>query len=324
MPRLSVVTACFNGAAFLERTVRSVQNQSFTDWELIIVDDGSSDESYSVADVCAKRDSRVRVIQQSNQFLSRARNNGFAHSAPDSEYLLFLDADDLLEPHTFATMVAYLEKHERVGAAYHLFRTIDAADVPLTLPTDVPPGMLRFEPRFFGFLGRRSILPSRAETPFCALASYHQAIPSCTFFRRAVFERAGLWDTAFSDARVAYEDKDLILRIALLSQVHLVNEVLTLYRRHTSNVSSEAACVAGHRFLRRHWQSKQLPLLAQKRIVRNAFIFDSYLAAVFTLEHAGRLLLAGRVFLAMREFAHGMKKFMRVFTFMAVRLMRSA
>ena len=105
---------------------------------------------------------------------------------------LFLDADDVLLPHAFETMSTHLDAHPEAGAAYNLHRLIDDNDLPLTSDDEPPSGTMRFEPILFGCLGARPIPLEQPETPLTALASYHQAYPSCTYFRREAFERAGL------------------------------------------------------------------------------------------------------------------------------------
>jgi glycosyltransferase involved in cell wall biosynthesis len=278
------------------------------DWEMIVVDDGSSDRSAEVAESYARHDPRVRSVRQSNQYLSRARNNGVAQASPESRYLLFLDADDVLLPQAFETMSAHLDDYPEAGAAYNLHRLIDDHDLPLTSDDDPPSGTMRFEPILFGCLGARPIPIDQADTPLTALASYHQAYPSCTYFRREAFERAGGWDQGFADERVACEDKDLVLRVALLAQVHLVGEVLTLYRRHANNISS-SSIPAGRKYFASVWRDKTFDDEAQEGAVRRALVFDSYLSAQFTLSHSAQLLKHRDLRHGLLQLSHGLLKY---------------
>ncbi len=93
-PFFTVVIPCYNYAHVLERAVTSVQRQDFDAWEIIIIDDGSSDNSAAVAAKCAATDHRISTITQQNSGPARARNHGveLAHG----EYVIFLDADDEL------------------------------------------------------------------------------------------------------------------------------------------------------------------------------------------------------------------------------------
>ena len=93
-PAVSVIIPCYNHAHYLCRAVQSVLAQTYADWEAIIVDDGSTDNTREVATRFS--DPRVRYIYQENRGLSAARNTGI--SAAQGSYLAFLDADDELEP----------------------------------------------------------------------------------------------------------------------------------------------------------------------------------------------------------------------------------
>ena len=95
--KFSVVIPAYNVEAYLDECLGSVVAQSFGDWEAIVVDDGSTDGSAALAETWARKDNRFRILKQTNQGLSSARNAGM-HLA-QGEYLLFLDGDDWLEPH---------------------------------------------------------------------------------------------------------------------------------------------------------------------------------------------------------------------------------
>ena len=123
MPSVSIITPCFNAAPFIAGTVHSVLRQDFTDWEHILVDDGSTDDSLAIARSAAERDPRFRVFSQPNGGMAFSRNVGFSRAADESRYLLFLDADDILEPHALSTLLRYLEQHPQVGLVYGTFST---------------------------------------------------------------------------------------------------------------------------------------------------------------------------------------------------------
>lgn len=90
--RVSVIIPIYNVKSYLERCIKSVQNQSFKDLEMILIDDGSTDGSEELADQLAAFDSRIHVIHQKNQGISGARNTGLR--AAKGEYVVFLDSDD--------------------------------------------------------------------------------------------------------------------------------------------------------------------------------------------------------------------------------------
>jgi teichuronic acid biosynthesis glycosyltransferase TuaG len=90
---VSIITPVYNCVAYLSETVKSVQEQSHSNWELLLVDDGSKDGSAELVDQLAREDSRIKAFHQSNAKQGKARNNGISHA--QGEWIAFLDADDL-------------------------------------------------------------------------------------------------------------------------------------------------------------------------------------------------------------------------------------
>src|SRR5262245_39259458 len=114
-PRVSVVTACFNDGRHLHLPVDSVIAQTFPDWEMIVVDDGSTDPH--TQDVLQRiAHPRIRVLRQSNQRLPAARNAGI--EAARGEYILPLDADDWIEPRCLERFVETLDASPGAAVAY--------------------------------------------------------------------------------------------------------------------------------------------------------------------------------------------------------------
>lgn len=105
MPRFSIIIPVYNVESYLRECLDSVLGQTFTDWEAICVNDGSTDGSAAILDDYARRDKRFLIIAQPNGGLSAARNTGLA--AATGEYMLFLDSDDWMEP----TMLKQLAHH---------------------------------------------------------------------------------------------------------------------------------------------------------------------------------------------------------------------
>lgn len=114
MPTVSVVIPLYNTEQYIQETIASVLAQTFQDFELIIVDDGSTDES---VERCRQfRDPRLRLINQKNRGLSGARNTGIHQSR--GRYVALLDADDRWHPHKLALHVAHLESRPKMGVSY--------------------------------------------------------------------------------------------------------------------------------------------------------------------------------------------------------------
>ncbi len=115
MPKLSVIIPAYNAHSCLERSAMSVLGGEWRDLELIIVDDGSRDETPAICEKLARRDGRVRIIRQENAGVSAARNRGIAESR--GEYIAFVDADDAVEPEMYSELFAAMEGREADCAA---------------------------------------------------------------------------------------------------------------------------------------------------------------------------------------------------------------
>lgn len=117
---ISIVLPMYNAEASIANAIESVQNQTYADWELIIVDDGSKDESVAIAAGYAQQDSRIRILKQENAGPSAARNKGIAEVK--SAYLTFIDADDRLGETCLQHLLSALEanaEHDLVCAGYY-------------------------------------------------------------------------------------------------------------------------------------------------------------------------------------------------------------
>lgn len=102
-PKLSIIVPIYNVAEYIEETLSNVLSQTFHDYELILVDDGSTDGSGEICDAFAMQDERIVVIHQKNAGVSAARNAGV--SAAKGKYIGFVDSDDLIEPKMFSVLV---------------------------------------------------------------------------------------------------------------------------------------------------------------------------------------------------------------------------
>ncbi len=120
-PLVSIVTSVFNNERFIRPFIESVLSQTYTNWELIIVNDGSTDRSGSICDEFCLKDKRINVIHQNtNSGISKARNTGIIHS--HGEWLMITDADDILFPEGVSSLVACISKDiNLVSAAYQRY-----------------------------------------------------------------------------------------------------------------------------------------------------------------------------------------------------------
>ncbi|MBF2064474.1 MAG: glycosyltransferase family 2 protein [Calothrix sp. C42_A2020_038] len=208
MPKVSVIIPAYNAMRYLPQTLDSVLQQTFTDFEVIIVNDGSSDTILEWAPEL--RDSRVRLITQINQGVSAARNQGVANST--GEYIAFLDADDLWERTYLEKQVDYLDKHSNMGVVYTWTKLIDEFGNPI-----------------------KRIFASHAEGMIWQELLGNDVIStgSSAMVRRHILEGVGGFDTQLAHA----EDLELWLRIAQKYQFGVIKETLVSYRQHPYNVT---------------------------------------------------------------------------------------
>jgi glycosyltransferase involved in cell wall biosynthesis len=169
-PRVSVIIAVYNGAATIDRALQSVFAQTFTDFEIVVVNDGSTDDT---ASVLSRHGDRIRVVTQSNRGLSAARNAGARASA--GEYLAFLDDDDEWMPAKLARCVPILDADPDCALVYTLALKVDPKRLPMD-PQNASEGR-----------------PDGAESPTMKqlLANPWNVVPSQFVVRRDVFERCG-------------------------------------------------------------------------------------------------------------------------------------
>ena len=159
MPRISVIVPVYQAEKLLPACLDSVKQQSFQDWELLLIDDGSRDQSPAICDRYAAEDARIRVFHKENGGVSEARNLGLRNAA--GEYIAFLDADDRFEPQTLEVLLELCEKSgaDSVGCA-HWNLLPDGSKTPeLLLPAGVYDQQQIREQIVYPLLGDRLSVP---------------------------------------------------------------------------------------------------------------------------------------------------------------------
>ncbi len=112
MPTVSIITPLYNGAGFIGQTIRSVMSQTYTDWEMIIVDDCSRDQPEKIILPYVGRDQRIRLIRlNQNQGAAAARNHAFDLASGD--FIAFLDGDDIWKPEKLAFQIGWMKQNDR-------------------------------------------------------------------------------------------------------------------------------------------------------------------------------------------------------------------
>ena len=207
---VSIVIPCYNQARFLAEAIESALAQTYPNIEIVVVDDGSTDNTAAVT----TRYERVHYIHQRNQGLPAARNTGLRHSL--GRMLVFLDADDRLLPGAVSEGVRHLLEHEDSALASGEHRYIKDDGTILQEWKRVMPGSNHFE---------------------ALLRGNYIGMIAAVIFRRSAIESVGAFDTSLN----ACEDYDLYLRIAAQFPISAHDRVVAEYRRHDGAMSNDPA-----------------------------------------------------------------------------------
>ena len=109
-PKISVIIPVYNVESYLSKCIDSILCQTYTDFELLLVDDGSSDASGKICDMYKENDNRIRVFHKKNEGVSKARNLALNNAL--GEFVIFVDSDDWIEPNTFELVLNQLENFD--------------------------------------------------------------------------------------------------------------------------------------------------------------------------------------------------------------------
>ena len=208
MPRVSVVIPAYNAAPTILETIRSVRAQTYRDFELIVIDDGSTDATLDV--LAAVGEPRLAVFSYDNGGLATARNRGTARAT--GELVSFVDADDLWTPDKLEAQVAALDARPEAGAAYSWTRFVDETGRHLRWQEPV---------RFEGDVYR----PLLVQNFLCS--------GSNILLRRRAMDAAGLFDPS----ALQMEDWEYFVRVAARFPFALVPRYQILYRYWTRSLS---------------------------------------------------------------------------------------
>ncbi len=223
MTLVSVIVPVYNVEAYITTTLQSVLAQTFTDFEVLVVDDGSGDQSIEL--VKQFTDRRIKVIQQANRGLAGARNTGIRNA--QGEYLAFLDSDDLWLPEKLAKHVQHLQQNPQVGVSFCRSSFIDDAGNPL------------------GIHQMPKLTEITIEHLLCRNPIGNGSVP---VIRREVFEAIAFSQNRYGSEESFYFDEDFRssediecwVRIMAQTdwQIEGIPEALTLYRVNNQGLSA--------------------------------------------------------------------------------------
>lgn len=132
---VSIITPLYNGERFISQTIESVLQQTYPHWEMIIINDGSKDNSEEIVKSYLEQDSRITLLSQANAGSAAARNNGIRHA--NGRYIALLDADDVWEPIFLESQLALMQKHNAT-LVYGSHKRIDENNNECLSPFIVP------------------------------------------------------------------------------------------------------------------------------------------------------------------------------------------
>ncbi len=213
MPAVSIITPAWNVAEYIGAAMDSVRTQTFTDWEMVVVDDGSTDGTVAVVERYSAFDPRIRLIRRANGGAAAARNT--AIRSAKGAFLALLDGDDLWRPEFLEAQIDVFERHPETGL-------VAGNGIYLGGPFDGRP--------------TRPVTPDLVVLPLRELIANERAAFIMTVFRRVVFDAIG----GFNESQRTNEDYDFWLRAAVAGFIIRRNpRPLGLYRVRGDSLSQD-------------------------------------------------------------------------------------
>ena len=207
--KVSLIVPVYNRDDLLDIAIESVLAQTYPHFELLVWDDGSSDNSVAVAQQYARQDSRVRVVAAPHRGIAASHNAAISQTT--GHYIGYVDSDDLLAPQALAETVSALETHPEVGVVYTDYIVIDATGQ-------------RQRP------GSRCQVPYSKEALLTSFMTFHFRL-----MRRYLFEQVGGMDES-----LAYSvDYELCMKLSEVTEFLHLNKPLYYYRSHQGNISGD-------------------------------------------------------------------------------------
>jgi GT2 family glycosyltransferase len=260
LPQVTVVVPAYNAGQYIGATLESALNQDFDSFEIIVVDDGSTDGTHTIVE--KYRDRGVVLVRQSNAGLGAARNRALSNAR--GRFVALLDSDDLWEPDYLRTMVGFLDLNPDVSIAFS-------------------------DTLFFGvskFVGRRfqEVYPPCPPITFAKVAALISHVSCAATLRREVFTRVGVFD----EHMLGTEDFDLWLRALHAGcRIEPVSKVLVHYRRHASTLSSNGIVMYSSALKAlEKWRSHASLGIEERQAVERTYLqMQSYLDVRHAVDH---------------------------------------
>ena len=246
-PSTALVIPVYNRAAYLPAAIESILAQTHTDFELLLWDDGSTDDSVAIATHYAQRDKRIRVVAAAHQGQTGSLKAAIAQTT--GTYVGWVDSDDLLAPTALAETVAILNATPHVGLVYTNYQVINAH-------------------------GTVQGLGSRCQTPY----SKERLLVDFMLFhfrlmRRTAYDQVGGINPTF----VRAQDYDLCLKLSEVTDIYHLPQTLYSYRSHAQSVSQQ------QRVEQIHWARQAIEQAIQRRGMADDYALDVEIVGRYTL-----------------------------------------
>jgi glycosyltransferase involved in cell wall biosynthesis len=240
---VSVICIFLDAERFLGEAVHSVWSQSFADWELLLVDDGSTDRSSAIAWSCAASDPRrVRYLDHAghaNRGMSASRNLGLSEARGD--YVAFIDSDDRWRPHKLAEQIACFNQHPDVDAVFGAVNYWSSWNG----------GADRVVPS--GHRWNQPVRPPEALLANYPLGTGGAPCPSDLMIKRSVAVALGGFEESFTGPLQLYEDQAFFAKLFLASTVYFDERVWLDYRLHDDSCVARVTRQGGYAQVRQHY-----------------------------------------------------------------------
>lgn len=260
-PAVGVVMTAYNSEPFIVVALDSLREQSMTDWQCVVVDDGSTDSTTSLVEKIVAGEPRIRLVRQQHGGVSCARNTGLAALDDGVRYVALLDSDDCYLPGALESLVTSLESRPDAVGTFGLAEYIDQDGRPFRRGEHSDQQRSR---RAVGPLGMLDV-PPEADSTFADMCVIGAIWPSAVgLLRRRVVQAVGGFDPSFT----RQEDWELYLRMSRYGPFPVVDRQVAWYRRHSSNLTGNVVenCYQQERVRYKAWRStSNTP--AQRRIV---------------------------------------------------------
>jgi glycosyltransferase involved in cell wall biosynthesis len=229
-PLVSIITAIYNGEAFLKETIASVLAQDYANWEYWVVDDGSTDRTTKMLrEAAADHSDRIHYLEHAghkNRGLCASRN--FALSKTRGKYIAVLDGDDVWHPTKLSDQIAIAQLFPEAGLIYGRSEywhgwSSNAADKAKDHVPELAPGERLYQP------------PELLELNY-PLGRFGTPCPSDVLIEREVFSRLGGFEESFDRVQSHYEDIAFLAKLYLACPVYVSNRCWDRYRIHASSM----------------------------------------------------------------------------------------